>query len=66
MNDSVAYVGSCLAASSIVTLFFYILASGKGYGQTDIIVGSIWTFVLTMIISSPVIIPIMRKKIKRI
>ncbi len=65
MNERLAYTGSCFAVSAIVTLFFYFLALEGGYSQTDIIIGSIWTFVLAMIISSPVIIPVIRKKLKR-
>lgn len=65
MNERFAYVGSCLAVSSVVTLSFYLLALDRGYSQTDIIIGSIWTFVLAMIISSPVIIPVIRKKLRR-
>ncbi len=65
MNERFAYVGSCLAASAIVTLFFYFLALEGGYSRMDMIIGSIWTFVLATIISSPVIIPIVRKKLRR-
>ncbi len=65
MNERFAYTGSCLAVSAIVTLFFYFLALEGGYSQMDIMIGSIWTFVLATIISSPVIIPIVRKKLKQ-
>jgi hypothetical protein len=65
MNERLALVGSCLAVSVIVTLFFYFLALGQGYSRMDIIIGSIWTFVLATIISSPVIIPVIRKRLKR-
>ncbi len=65
MNERLALVGSCLAVSIIVTLFFYLLALESGYNQTDIIIGSIWTFVLAMIISSPIIIPFVRKKLNK-
>ncbi len=65
MNERLAYIGSCLGVAVIVTLLFYFLALERGYSQTDIIIGSIWTFVLAMIISSPVIIPVIRKKLRR-
>ncbi len=65
MNERVAYIGSCFAVSIIVTLFFYILALEGDYSRMDIIIGSIWTFVLATIISSPVIIPIVRKKLRQ-
>ncbi len=65
MHERFVLVGSCLAASIIVTLFFYFLALERGYSQMDIIIGSIWTFVLATIISSPIIIPIIRKKLRR-
>ncbi|MCX9073971.1 MAG: hypothetical protein OIN88_04845 [Candidatus Methanoperedens sp.] len=65
MNERLALVGSCLAVSVTVTLFFYFLALGQGYSQMDIIIGSIWTFVLATIISSPIIIPVIRNRLKR-
>ncbi len=61
MNERLVYTGSCLLVSTAVTLFFYLLALEKGYSKADIMIGSIWTFVLATIISSPVIIPIIRK-----
>lgn len=53
-----------LTVSSLVTLFFFLLAIEKGYGWMDVIVGSIWTFVLATIISSPILIPVIRKKLR--
>jgi hypothetical protein len=52
-------IGNCDAE------IFYFLALERGYSRMDIIIGSIWTFVLAMIISSPIIIPVIRKRLKR-
>ena len=61
----VALMGSCLLASSIVTLLFYVAASAsEQYTPTDLYLGSIWTFVLATIISSPLLIPVVRKRMR--
>ncbi len=64
MRERIAYAGSCFAVSCAVTLVFYLLALEKGSSRMDIIIGSIWTFVLALIISSPLIIPVIRKKMR--
>lgn len=64
MYERFAYIGSCMVVSTIAALLFYFLVLGQGYSKTDTIIGSIWTFVLAMILSSPIIIPIIRKKLR--
>ncbi|MBI2184033.1 MAG: hypothetical protein HYU39_03635 [Thaumarchaeota archaeon] len=59
-----AMLGSCLLASSAATLIFYLATSANPqYSPTDIYLGSVWTFVLSTIISSPLLIPRIRRKI---
>lgn len=63
MKIRIALAGTCLLASSVVTFLFYTVASTRTqYSATDIYLGSVWTFVLSMIISSPVLIPVVRKR----
>lgn len=60
----IALAGTCLLAASGITLLFYMAASTRTqYSATDLYLGSIWTFVLSMIISSPVLIPLVRKQV---
>lgn len=63
----IVLAGSCLLASSVIALLFYAIAStATYYSATDLYLGLIWTFVLSMIISSPVLIPRLRKIVTRV
>jgi hypothetical protein len=64
MKNRLIQFGSCITASMIITVAFYLGALELGnYTVADIYLGAIWTFVLSMIISSPIIIPLIRKRI---
>ncbi|MEM2237813.1 MAG: hypothetical protein QXR26_07115 [Candidatus Caldarchaeum sp.] len=58
----IATVGSCLLLAGFIATLFAVgaLRTGK-YSQTDIYLGTVWVFVLSLIISSPLLIPMLRK-----
>ncbi|MCL5292660.1 MAG: hypothetical protein M1548_09110 [Actinobacteria bacterium] len=57
-----ALLGS-LAASVVLTISFYLLATALGrYGKLDIYMASIYVLVLSMIVSASVIPPLLKKR----
>lgn len=65
IKTRIAMAGACLLTSISVALLFYSVSLRSGsYSSADIYLGSIWVFVLSLIISSPVLIPIIRKRLR--
>jgi hypothetical protein len=57
--------GSCLLLAGLVTTLFVLAALQLGkYSQIDIYIGAAWVFTLSLIISSPILVPLIRKKLK--
>lgn len=54
----IAYFG----VSAAVSLLFLILTSGGGYDSTARIGGSIWVFLISLIVTMPIFIPWAKKK----
>lgn len=60
-----ATAGSCLFFAILVTAIFIVSASlTSKYPNEDIYVGAAWVFTLSLIISSPVLVPLIRKKLR--
>ena len=58
-----ATAGSCLLLATLIAIIFAIIALQTGkYPQTDIYIGIAWTFSLSLIISSPLLIPRIKKR----
>ncbi|MFZ5641024.1 MAG: hypothetical protein ACOY4Q_10100 [Bacillota bacterium] len=56
--SAVLYTGISLA----LALGFYLITGGGGYDAVTRVGGAVWVFILTMIITMPVIIPWIKKK----
>ncbi|MFQ6134372.1 MAG: hypothetical protein ACE5KU_00965 [Nitrososphaerales archaeon] len=56
-------IGSCLLFATLMTSAFTAAALQLGkYTQVDIYVGVAWFFVISLIISSPLLLPRIRKR----
>lgn len=56
---------SYLAVSISITLLFYLLATrqGKPHTPAEVALGSVWTFILSLIISASILPPILKKRL---
>ncbi|MGQ9469748.1 MAG: hypothetical protein ACUVTD_08035 [Nitrososphaerales archaeon] len=56
-------IGSCLLLAILITVTFMVIALQTGkHSQMDIYLGAAWTFTLSLIVSSSLLIPRIRKK----
>ena len=68
MVDRVAVlsIGLCLVIASAITLGFLAVAlSMRVYSFVDLAIGSVWFFTVSLLISMPLLIPRMRKMLRR-
>jgi len=55
--------GLCLLLATLIAVIFTVIALQTGkYSQMDIYIGVVWTFTLSLIISSPLLIPRIRRR----
>ncbi|MFQ5762070.1 MAG: hypothetical protein ACE5PO_03455 [Candidatus Bathyarchaeia archaeon] len=61
--EKLVTAGSILLIASAATIAFFVGAAlMERYTQIDLYVGSVWVFVISLIIAAPLIIPLLRKR----
>lgn len=64
-KQTLLIISICLGTAIFVSVLFYAIAIMKsGYEISDIYIGTVWTFVLALIISSPVLIPFIKDRFR--
>lgn len=59
-------IGACLSFAMVVTVAFIVVAVKLGkYTAVDIYIGCVWTFALSLILSSLLILPSIQRRAKR-
>lgn len=56
--------GSCFILATLVAAGFTLAALQTGtHSQVDLVLGAAWTFTLSLIVSSPVLIPRIKRRL---
>lgn len=65
-SSTVLLLGICLVVALAITGIFVLAATSLGtYTTIDITIGTVWFFTISFIISLPLLIPRLRKRIEK-